>query len=491
MTIACKEWSESATTISRDLDDSGLRKRPAEMGRSKYPLTLGRYLLSRPIAAGGMATVHLAATLDGRGGLLACKRPHSHLESDVSFTKMLLDEAAVSSKIRHPNVVTMYGAEINEQGLVLMMDYIEGVSLSTLMSESLPGRLPARVIVDVIAGALRGLHAAHEVCDAEGNLLDVVHRDVSPQNILVGIDGVARVLDFGVAKASRRLQSTRKGEVKGKLAYMSPEQLIGGKVDRRTDVYAAGIVLWEALTGSPLFHADGEVETLGLLLDGCKTKPSEVDPALPPALDAVVMRALAVDARDRFATALDMAAALEAALPEPADLALTSQLVRSLGAAALQEQRRTRIDLERRAQVVRGASDAAARATRSASSPDFTTPTLRSTLDPWGDTAPAPSARPVVSVTHASPATALLPTVKPSALATLRPAAPSVPAFPGRGPKARLLDTKLVGNIVLLVLMGFLGTLLVVRGCRRAAAAFTSPAHGQTTLVAAPHVSAQ
>ena len=97
MTIACKEWSESATTISRDLDDSGLRKRPAEMGRSKYPLTLGRYLLSRPIAAGGMATVHLAATLDGRGGLLACKRPHSHLESDVSFTKMLLDEAAVSS----------------------------------------------------------------------------------------------------------------------------------------------------------------------------------------------------------------------------------------------------------------------------------------------------------------------------------------------------------------------------------------------------------
>jgi len=490
MTSPCKEWSQSATTISRDLDDSGLRKRPAEMGRSKYPLTLGRYLLSRPIAAGGMATVHLAATLDGRGDLLACKRPHSHLESDVSFTKMLLDEAAVSSKIRHPNVVTMYGAEINEQGLVLMMDYIEGVSLSTLMSESLPGRLPARVIVDVMAGALRGLHAAHEVRDAEGNLLDVVHRDVSPQNILVGVDGVARVLDFGVAKASRRLQSTRKGEVKGKLAYMSPEQLIGGKVDRRTDVYAAGIVLWEALTGSPLFHADGEVETLGLLLDGCKTKPSEVDAALPPALDAVVMRALAVDARDRFATALDMALALEAALPEPTDLALTSQLVRSLGAAALQEQRRTRIDLERRAQVMCDANEGG-RPARSGSSPDFTTPTLRSTLDPWGDTAPAPSNRPVVSVTVASPATALLPTVRPSALATLRPAAPSVPAFPGRGKSARLVNAKLVVNMMMLVLVGILGTLLVARGCRRAAAAFTTSAHDKTTLVATPSVSAQ
>ncbi|MBS2015301.1 MAG: serine/threonine protein kinase [Deltaproteobacteria bacterium] len=461
MTIACNEWTASATTMSTDLDESGMRARPADPKRdgvrSRYPLALGRYVLSQPIAAGGMATVHLATTRGEGRGLFACKRPHSHLESDVSFTKMLLDEASVSSRVRHPNVVTMYGAEINERGLVLVMDYVEGVSLATLMSESLPGRLPARVIVDVIAGALRGLHAAHEVTGEDGALLGVVHRDVSPQNILVGTDGIARVLDFGVAKASRRLQSTRKGEVKGKLAYMSPEQLMGGRVDRRTDVYAAAIVLWEALTGSPLFHADDEVETLGLLLEGCRTKPSDIDPSLPAALDEVVMRALAPDACDRFPTAAAMADALEASLPGAPDPALAARLVRTLGAATLQEHRRIRLALERHV------AETAGPATRP-SAPEWAAPTMRSTLDPFGDTAPMPQG------------TALLPTVRPSALATLRPPAPLPmrPARPARSQARLLANAKLAVNVVMLVLLGFLGTLLLVRGCRRAANAITN-----------------
>lgn len=477
MTIACNEWTARATTMSTDLDESGTRAHPAgpkrDGVRSKYPLALGRYVLSQPIAAGGMATVHLAMTRGERGGLFACKRPHGHLESDPSFTKMLLDEATVSSRVRHPNVVTMYGAELNERGLVLVMDYVEGVSLATLMSESLPGRLPARVIVDVISGALRGLHAAHEVTDAEGDLLGVVHRDVSPQNILVGTDGTPRVLDFGVAKASRRLQSTRKGEVKGKLAYMAPEQLMGGRVDRRTDVYAAGIVLWEALTGSPLFHAGDEVETLGLLLEGCRTRPSEVDPSLPPALDEVVMRALSVDACDRFPTAAAMADALQASLPGGPDPGLAARLVRSLGAATLQEHRRIRLALERHAAELDGP------ATSRASAHEWNAPTMRSTLDPFGDTAPMPPQ-----------GTALLPTVRPSALATLRPPAPEASARPIARSQATTMararmvaHAKLALNVVMLVLLGFLGTLLVVRGCRRAAAAFTS--HREATSVEA------
>jgi serine/threonine-protein kinase len=164
---------------------------------------------------------------------------------------------------------------------------------------------------------LHGLHAAHEARNDRGEPLEVVHRDVSPQNILVGIDGVSRVLDFGVAKAVGRLHTTRDGQLKGKLAYMAPEQL-RGSTTRLTDVYAASVVLWEALTNKRPFQGENEAQMVDLLLRGCREPPSQYAERLPPALDAVTLRGLSVDPRERFQTAREMACALEDALPPAA-----------------------------------------------------------------------------------------------------------------------------------------------------------------------------
>ena len=155
-------------------------------------------------------------------------------------------------------------------------------------------------------GVLQGLHAAHEARGEAGQPLGVVHRDVSPQNILVGVDGTARVLDFGIAKAVGRLSSTQSGHVKGKFAYMAPEQLNGGEITRRTDVYGASVVLWEALTGRRLFAGDEGV-VIGRVLEGKVVAPSTVDPEIPPEVDRIVMRGLSKDPLDRYPTALEMA----------------------------------------------------------------------------------------------------------------------------------------------------------------------------------------
>ncbi|CAN5719387.1 hypothetical protein BH11MYX4_BH11MYX4_29190 [soil metagenome] len=242
----------------------------------EFPMAVGPFLVSEAIASGGMATIHLAATRGPGGRVLALKRIHSAMDRDEHFREMLLDEGAINSYVRHPNVVTTYGvANVNER-LFLVMDYIEGVALHRLLRERLPGALPPRVVVAIVAAALRGLHAAHEAVDDRGRPLGIVHRDVSPHNIPVGVDGRARVIDFGVAKAEGQRVATRKGDLKGKLAYMAPEQLSGGPLDRRADVFAAGIVVWEALTGRPLFHADDELQTLVLLLEGCTVLPGEL-----------------------------------------------------------------------------------------------------------------------------------------------------------------------------------------------------------------------
>jgi serine/threonine-protein kinase len=165
-----------------------------------------------------------------------------------------------------------------------------------------------------MVGALHGLHAAHEAKSDHGEPLGIVHRDVSPHNILVGTDGVARVLDFGVAKAVGRLQTTREGQLKGKLAYMAPEQ-VRGEVSRRTDVYAAAVVLWEALAGKRLFAGENEAQVIDRVIRGCDVPPSQHTPGLRRSLDLVTMRGLRVDPAERFETARDMARALEDAIP--------------------------------------------------------------------------------------------------------------------------------------------------------------------------------
>src|SRR5208337_354216 len=201
--------------------------------------------------------------------------------------------------------------------LLIVMEYVAGDSLARLLrAESVRQRqVPPSIVSSVMNGVLHGLHAAHTAKSDRGVPLGIVHRDVSPHNVIVGIDGLTRVIDFGVAKAAGRIQTTRAGVVKGKLPYMAPEQLGGQETSRLADIYAAGVVLWEMLTGRRMFKADDDATLLSAVLAGPKESPRRWVAGLPPALDAVVMRALARDPAARFATAREMADALVRAVP--------------------------------------------------------------------------------------------------------------------------------------------------------------------------------
>ena len=216
----------------------------------------GRYVLFDEIAAGGMATVHFGRQSGAAGfsRTVAIKRLHPNLAKDPEFVAMFLDEARLVARIRHPNVVPTIDVVATEGEVFVVMEYVHGESLARLRTAmAQAGRVAdPRIVASVISGVLHGLHAAHEAKSEVGQPLNIVHRDVSPQNILVGIEGISRVLDFGVAKAIGRVQSTREGQIKGKLAYMAPEQLQGGHVTRRADIYAVAAVTWEAFTGQRL-----------------------------------------------------------------------------------------------------------------------------------------------------------------------------------------------------------------------------------------------
>jgi serine/threonine-protein kinase len=280
---------------------------------------VGRYALYGEIASGGMATVHFGR-LQGPVGFsrtVAIKRLHPQFAKDPEFVSMFLDEARLAARIQHPNVVATLDVVALEGELFLVMEYVQGESLARLIRNlrQLGARIPPRVVGSIMAGVLYGLHAAHEAKSERGQPLGIVHRDVSPQNILVGSDGVTRVLDFGVAKAAGRVQTTREGQIKGKLAYMAPEQIRGFPVDRRTDVYGAAVVLWEALTNRRLFDGEHEGIILHRVLEGEVHPPSRLQPDLPTALDMVVMRGLSRDPGYRFQSAREMAVALEDVMP--------------------------------------------------------------------------------------------------------------------------------------------------------------------------------
>jgi eukaryotic-like serine/threonine-protein kinase len=289
------------------------------MDGSPGPVAIGRYRLYDKIAAGGMATVYLGR-LQGEGGFsrtVAIKRLHPHLLDDEMFVHALLDEARLAARVQSPHVAQTLDVVSTDREFIVVMEYVRGESLSRLLraEEEQDHQPPLPVLSSVIAGALQGLHAAHEALDDLGHPLAIVHRDVSPQNILVGIDGLGRVIDFGVAKAAGRLQTTRDGAIKGKVPYMSPEQIRGQRVTRTTDTYAMGVVLWEAITGRRLFRGDSDVVTIQQVLAGAQTPPSAFAGGIPPPVDAVVMRALDLEPSRRFATALEMADALSRAVP--------------------------------------------------------------------------------------------------------------------------------------------------------------------------------
>jgi serine/threonine protein kinase len=289
-----------------------------ELRGAKQRVLLGNYELLMELASGGMATVFVARQRGAAGfeRVVVVKRVHRHLLRDRTFLDMFIDEARVASSIRHANVVSVIDVVEGDEELFLVMDYVESTALSSLWRAAVEmgERLPTSVAVRIVADMLAGLHAAHEVVDMRGQPLHVVHRDVSPQNVVVGVDGVSRLLDFGIAKAAYRIVETQSGSLKGKIAYMAPEAARGEELDRRADIFAAGAVLYEAVTGQRLFEGENELDTLRRVSEAHFVAPSIVAPGLPLALDGVIARALAPLREQRFPTAAAFLEALEHAV---------------------------------------------------------------------------------------------------------------------------------------------------------------------------------
>jgi eukaryotic-like serine/threonine-protein kinase len=301
----------------------------------------GRYELLTLLAYGGMAEVYLAR-MTGVGGfsrLLVIKRILPHLTGDPDFVEMFLNEGRIAARLAHPNVCHVY--ELGEVGgaLFLAMEYLEGLAWSEL-SPLIPrdGGFELRCTAAVLGQVCEGLRYAHELRDIDGTPTPVVHRDVSPQNLMVTTDGVCKLLDFGVSKVLTESTRTRTGMLKGKLPYMAPEQIRGEPVDPRADVFSMGTVLWEALTGERLFRRDSDYQIwIAVTEDPIPTVTSR-RPGLPPRIDAVVGRALERDVAKRYPTIRAFASDLREVadyLGGPLDQAALAELVRTLGAEAL------------------------------------------------------------------------------------------------------------------------------------------------------------
>jgi eukaryotic-like serine/threonine-protein kinase len=299
------------------------------------PRSVGRYLLYDEIAAGGMATVHVGRLLGPAGfsRTVAVKRLHPQFAKDPEFVSMFLDEARLAARIRHPNVVSTLDVVAREGELFLVMEYVQGLSLSRLVvAAHYAGQaMPPRVASAILGDTLLGLNAAHEAKNDRGEPLGIVHRDISPQNIIVGADGIARVVDFGVAKAASRAQTTKDGQIKGKLAYMSPEQVQSKPVDRRSDVFAASVVLWELLAGRRLFAANDPGGTVANILWNPIEPPSKFAPGIGSELDRVALRGLARNPSERFSTTREMAQALEGATPRAGSLEVADWVAQVAG----------------------------------------------------------------------------------------------------------------------------------------------------------------
>lgn len=320
----------------------------AESATREPVRAIGRYTLHVEIASGGMATIHLGR-LNGLAGFartVAIKRLHATFAKDPGFVAMFMDEARLAARVQHPNVVSVADVVAEQGELLLVMDYIHGESLSRLLEaeHARGGRIDPRKALKIMTDVLAGLHAAHEARNERGMSLGIVHRDVSPQNILVASDGVAKLVDFGIAKAVGRSHNTTNGDIKGKLRYMAPEQLRGAPLDRRTDIYAATAVLWEVLTGRQLFAGDSP-DVVYSVLTAKVTRPTTLVPSLPEEVEAIVMKGLERDPAKRFSTAQEMSDALEAALA-PATSREIGRWVQELAGADLQLRAKVVADME-------------------------------------------------------------------------------------------------------------------------------------------------
>ncbi|MEJ7727948.1 MAG: serine/threonine-protein kinase [Polyangiaceae bacterium] len=305
---------------------------------------VGRYSLHGRIAAGGMATVYLGR-MSGAVGfsrVVAVKRMLPRFAKDPDFVAMFLDEAALASRVQHPNVVPTLDVVAEQGEVFIVMEYVRGQSLGALLNAAQSpadgGGVPVDVAASIICGVLAGLHAAHEARDKRGESLHIVHRDVSPHNVLVGADGVARIMDFGVAKAAKQLHITQEGQLKGKLAYMEPELIVPqGPIDRGVDVFAAAVVLWGMLAGRPLFRGQNLSDTVTEILSAPIPALCTLRSDVPEALDRVVQKGLARDRASRWATAQEFESAIEAAVPRIASARVVGAWVERFAGEVLAE----------------------------------------------------------------------------------------------------------------------------------------------------------
>lgn len=315
-------------------------------------LSVGPYTVFEEFASGGMATVHLAR-VDTESGprIVAVKRLLPHLRQEDDFANQLLDEARLAACVHHENVVDALDVLRTSDELLLVMEYVAGPSLTELLRacrsrpDDTTSALPATAAVSIAVSVLRGLHAAHTATSPDGRPLMLVHRDVSPQNVLLSLEGIAKIADFGIAKAVGRLRSTRDGALKGKIAYMSPEQVASEPLDARSDVYSVAVVLWEMLAGRPMFDAENDLDLFGRVMSGGAPDIATVVPSVPAAVSVAMRRALSRDPRRRQPSAAAFADALEAAVPvSPSAVA---ELIASVSLPRLAERARFVASIER------------------------------------------------------------------------------------------------------------------------------------------------
>lgn len=316
-------------------------------------MTARRYEPLLKIASGGTAAVYVGSAAGALGfrQLVAIKRPHAHLADDPAFCAALVEEARIASRLHHANLVDVRDVEVDESGIQLVMDYVEGASLSELIrgwSKEPPAR-PEALALRIVLDACAGLGALHELTGDDGEPLGLVHRDVSPANVLVGLDGVARIADFGLAKPLLAVErTTSEGALRGKLGYMAPEYIRGKSIDRRIDVFAMGIVLWESLSRRRLFRGENDGETLDRVQTMAPPLLAEIAPhlgAAAGALDGVIARAVAKDPEQRLGTIEALSGELEKVV-RTYDLGATHGEVRDGFAPSLRmglEERRRRV----------------------------------------------------------------------------------------------------------------------------------------------------
>ncbi|MGH9889675.1 MAG: serine/threonine-protein kinase, partial [bacterium] len=306
---------------------------------------IGRYLLHRQIARGGMSTIHIARLLgdEGFSRIVVAKRLLPEFAEDIEFVMMFLDEARVASKVHHRNVVPVLDVVTSGGEAILVQEYVHGAPLHWLLRTARENkvRVPPDIAASIACQVLAGLHAAHETLDELGMPLSIVHRDVSPQNVMIATDGTARLLDFGVAKATMAAHVTREGQFKGKLAYSAPEQL-RGQATRQSDLYSLAVLLWEVLVGHRMHqYVQGEAELIATVITGrlpalTQALNSERESFRPDhwrqlqAMEPVIKVGLAADLADRWKTAADMEQALIDVL-RPASVGEVEAWLKSLG----------------------------------------------------------------------------------------------------------------------------------------------------------------